>query len=134
MDAGVTMDTTLAFEVVARLLALRSRVLQVATALVQDWYGAEPGGGTRTILRVILQFFSSGPSLGGLSMTIFTWIVVGTIVACTSVALLWINKSNMTLSEMAETLETQARGGSDPDERSVLASTAMLSRTGRFDP
>jgi hypothetical protein len=123
MDAGVTMDTTLAFEVVARVLALRSRVLQVATALVQDWYGAEPGGGTRTILRVILQFFSSGPSLGGASMTIFSWIVVGIIVASTSVALLWINKSNITLSEVAETLERQATGGSDPDKTSVLGNS-----------
>jgi hypothetical protein len=53
-------------------------------------------------------------------MTIFSWIVVGTIVASTSVVLLCFNKSNITLAGMAETLETQATGGSDPDERGVV--------------
>jgi len=40
-------------------------------------------------------------------MIIFFWIVVGTIVASTSVALFCYKRSDMTLSEIAERLEKQ---------------------------
>jgi hypothetical protein len=51
-------------------------------------------------------------------MIIFFWIVVGTIVASTSVALLCYKKSEMTLSEIAEKMEKQE---SSPAQRASTA-------------
>ena len=61
-------------------------------------------------------------------MIIFFWIVVGTIVASTSVALLCYKKSETTLSEIAEKLEKQesspaqraSAGLSDSDGKSCM--------------
>jgi hypothetical protein len=58
-------------------------------------------------------------------MIIFLWIVVGTIVASTSIALLCYKRSEMTLSEIAEKLEKQE---SSPAQR---ASAALAIRTRR---
>jgi hypothetical protein len=49
-------------------------------------------------------------------MIIFLWIVVGTIVAITLVALLCYRRSEMTLSEIAEKLEEQE---SSPAQRAL---------------
>jgi len=106
MNAGTIMDITIAFELLARLLTFRSRFLLLLNTRVEDWYSAE-GCSARTILRLSLQCFTNLPSLGGGSMIIFFWIVVGTIVASTSVALLCYKRSEMTLSEIAEKLEKQ---------------------------
>jgi hypothetical protein len=47
-------------------------------------------------------------------MIIFFWIVVGTIVASTSVALLCYKRSAMTLSEIAEQLEKEESSPGQP--------------------
>jgi hypothetical protein len=95
------MDITVAFAFLTRLLTFRSRLLLVLNTHVEDWYFAE-GCSARTILRLSLQCFTSLPSPSGGSMIIFLWIVVGTIVASTLVALLCYRRSEMTLSEIAE--------------------------------
>lgn len=106
MNAGAIMDITVAFAFLIRLLTFRSRLLLVLNTHVEDWYSAE-GCSARTILRLSLQCFTSLPSPGGVSMIIFLWIVVGTIVASTFIALLCYKRSEMTLSEIAEKLEKQ---------------------------
>jgi hypothetical protein len=106
MNAGAIMDITVAIAFLARLLTFRSRLLLVLNTQIENWYSAE-GCSARTILRLSLQCFTSLPSPGGISMIIFFWIVVGTIVASTSVALLCYKRSEMTLSEIAEKLEEQ---------------------------
>jgi hypothetical protein len=63
-------------------------------------------------------------------MIIFLWIVVGTIVASTSVALLCYKRSEMTLSEIADKLEEQEPSPaqraladlSDSDEKNCMRS------------
>jgi hypothetical protein len=100
------MDITVAFGFLARLLSFPSRLLLVLNTQVEDWYFAE-GCSARTILRLSLPGFTSLPSLSGGSMIIFFWIVVATIVASTSVALLCYKRSEMTLSEIAKELERQ---------------------------
>jgi hypothetical protein len=87
---------TVAFAFLARLLTFRSRLLLVLITQVEDWYAAE-GCSARTILRLSLQCFASLPSPSGGSMIVFFWIMVGTIVASTSVALLCYKRSEMTL-------------------------------------
>jgi heme exporter protein D len=42
-------------------------------------------------------------------MVIFLWIVVGSIVVCTAIALLSRKRAKVTLSEIAEKRERQAR-------------------------
>ena len=121
------MDITVAFGFLARMLSFRSRLLLVLNSHVENWYSAE-GCSAQTILRLSLQSFTSLPSPGGGSMIIFFWIVVGTIVASTSVALLCYKKSELTLSEIAEKLEKQesspiqraGRGLSNSDEKSCM--------------
>jgi|GEM_PF-7073453 len=100
------MDITVAFAFLPRLLTLRSRLLLVLNTQAGDWYSAE-GCIARTILRLSLQCFTCVPSPRGGSMIIFFWIVVGTIVVSTSVALLCHKRLEMTLSEIAEKLEKQ---------------------------
>jgi hypothetical protein len=100
------MDITVAFDYLVRLLTFRSRLLLILTTHVDDWYSAEAYS-ARTILGFSLQCFTSLPSPSGRSMFIFSWIVVATIVASTSVALLCYKRSEMTLSEIAEKLERQ---------------------------
>jgi hypothetical protein len=117
MNAGAIMDITVAFGFLVRLLIFPSRLLLVLNTQVEDWYFAE-GCSARTILRLRLQGFTSLPSLSGGSMIIFFWIVVATIVASTSVALVCYKKSEMTLSEIAEKLEKQE---SSPARRSSAA-------------
>jgi hypothetical protein len=109
------MDITVAFAFLARLLTLRSRLLLVLNTQAEDWYSAE-GCSARTILRLSLQCFTRVPSPSGGSMIIFFWIVVGTIVASTSVAFLCYKRSEMTLSEIAEKLEMQE---SSPAQRAM---------------
>jgi hypothetical protein len=127
MNAGVIMDITLAFEVLSRLLTVRSRLLLVVNTHVEEWYSAEACS-ARTILSLSVQCFTSLPSPSGGSMIILFWIVVGTIVASTSVALLCYKKSEMTLAEIAEKLEkrefspstARVGGQSDSDEKSFM--------------
>jgi hypothetical protein len=106
MNAGAIMDITVAFGFLARLLIFPSRLLLILNTQVEDWYSAE-GCSARTILRLSLQGLTSLPSHSGGSITICFWIVVATIVASTSVALLCYKRSEMTLSEIAEKLEKQ---------------------------
>ena len=106
MNAGAVMDITVAFGFLTRLLSFRSRLLLVLNPHIENWYSTE-GCSARTILRLSLQCFTNLPSLGGGSMIIFFWIVVGIIAASTSVALLCYKRSEMTLSEIAEKLEKQ---------------------------
>jgi hypothetical protein len=114
------MDITVAFAFLTRLLTFRSRLLLVLNTHVDDWYSAE-GCSARTILRLSLQCLTSLPSPSGGSMIIFLWIVVGTIVGSTSVALLCHKRSEMTLSEIAEKLEEQDLADlSDSDEKSCM--------------
>jgi hypothetical protein len=113
------MYTLVAFDCLATLVTFRSRALQAANALVEDWYTAN-GSDARVILRLSLRGFASLPSLDGGSMLIFFWIVVGTIAASTTVALLCRNRSNTTLSEIADKLERQAAARNDLDRRSAI--------------
>jgi hypothetical protein len=123
------MDITVAFAFLTRLLTFRSRLLLVSNTHVEDWYTAE-GCSAQTISRLSLQCFTSLPSPSGGSMIIFLWIVVGTIVASTSVALLCYKRSEMTLSEIADKLEEQESSPaqraladlSDSDEKSCMHS------------
>jgi hypothetical protein len=123
------MDITVAFDFLVRLLTFRSRLLLILTTHVDDWYSAEACS-ARTILSFSLQCFTSLPSPSGKSMFIFSWIVVGTIVASTSVALLCYKRSEITLSEIAEKLEKQepspaqreAAALNDSDQKSCMRS------------
>jgi hypothetical protein len=110
------MDIPFAFAFLARLLTFRSRWLLVLSTHVEDWYSAETCN-ARTILSLSLQCVTSLPSPGGGSMIIFFWIVVGTIVASTSVALLCYKRSEMTLSEIAEKLEKQEASPAQRDPK-----------------
>jgi hypothetical protein len=100
------MDITVAVEFLARLRTFRSRLLLILNVHVEDWYSTE-GCSARTILRLSLQCLTSLPLPSRGSMIIFFWIVVSTIVASTSVALLSCKRSERTLSEIAEKLENQ---------------------------
>lgn len=121
------MDITVAFDFLIPLLTFRSRLLLILTTHVDDWYSAEAYS-ARTILGFSLQCFTSLLSPSGRSMFIFSWIVVATIVASTSVALLCYKKSEMTLAEIAEKLEkrefspstARVGGQSDSDEKSFM--------------
>jgi hypothetical protein len=71
----------------ARPLTFRSRLLLILNTHIEGWYSAEACS-ARAMLSSSLQGFSSLFASGGGSMIIFRWIVVGTIVAGGSIALL----------------------------------------------
>ena len=48
-------------------------------------------------------------AIGGGSLVIFFWIVIGSIGVSTAIALVGYKRSKITLSEIAEKLERQAR-------------------------
>jgi hypothetical protein len=91
MKAGVRMDIKAAFEVLARLLTFRSRLLLILNTQIEDWYSAEACS-ARAIFGITLQCFTGLPASGGASMVIFRWIMVGTVVAGVSVALLYYRR------------------------------------------
>jgi hypothetical protein len=54
------------------------------------------------------------------TMVIFLWIELGSIVVSTAIALLGCKRSKTTLSEIAEKLERQVAARSDPDEGNYI--------------